>query len=749
MRDRVTTMFLIALLAVMTCVPLLHTWYTTADDILIVLGLQEGVKMVGLGTAIYTGRLQHIFTGSIAPYVYFWGSYWPMKVMSLVAILATLAAMVYALRILCGSARLAALALVFFFAFAQNTHDHNLLTAFPVISTTGLTVFWLAVATWWLALQGRPRMAVASVALFVCSLLVYENFLVYACIFPLLTAVARPAPWRERLRSAVSTPHVAATVVMVAVMVAFRVLFQQEGGRQMMAVEEYTINLDVVRILKTMERYALSAFPLHYASVYKGLITDFYMGWGTFRVTAQDLFAVVDMGWLAKALIAGYLTLMLTLRREPFVQRRGVLLCIAVVLIALTNLPLAVTAKYQSWAIDNYQHGYLTSYFVLFGVVILIAVVFEGAVSWVSRRSLRLGHAVAGLLAALVFAVCYATDVVNAHVTHTERQMYDKWRTVDQWIASPAFQEMPEGSLILAPTLFDHYSGTLTVFDDYWTRYASVQGKKRVELFRERDAWLARAAESSSDERLFFLELRQERRGDASYLVFSRARGALQGAPISSDEVMVLAHARTDRYRIVGRLLGAQAECRARIFVDGVPTNSTFTDRFGAHIDRVRNAREWLWVRLTSTGAAILPDSVLVTDADVAVDDGVEVGYGKGFQYDEIGYRWAGRSAVLTLRNRTDRALRIELQFAAEAPGLPRGASGRLEAVAGSVRAEWTVGPEYRQYTMPLEIPAASSIDVVFGTDAPQIAAPHDARELVLRFQAGLRAQEIGCQRTT
>jgi len=131
--------------------------------------------------------------------------------LSLGAILASVASMVYALLILSGSARFTALTVVFFFAFAQNTQDHNLLTAFPVISTTGMTAFWLAVATWWLSLQGRRHMAAVSVALLVCSQITYENFIVYACIFPVLTVIARPGSWPERMRRAVLTPHVAAT----------------------------------------------------------------------------------------------------------------------------------------------------------------------------------------------------------------------------------------------------------------------------------------------------------------------------------------------------------------------------------------------------------------------------------------------------------------------------------------------------------------------------------------------------------
>ena len=65
------------------------------------------------------------------------------------------------------------------------------------------------------------------------------------------------------------------------------------------------------------------------------------------------------------------------------------------------------------------------------------------------------------------------------------------------------------------------------------------------------------------------------------------------------------------------------------------------------------------------------------------------------------------------------------------------------------MRAQWVLGREYRDYTLPLEIPAASSVDVVFKTDAARVDAPIDTRNLVLRFKAGLRVYEAGCEKTT
>ena len=198
MNERSSTILLIVLLAVMTCLPLLHSGYTTTDDAYIALGIQEGQRMSGIGDAAQSGRLQHVVTGFLQPLNYGWGNYWVMKALALAAILGSVAAMFVALRVLTLSARFATLAVVFFFAFAQNTYDHNLLTAYPFVLTTALAALWLSVASWWLALQGRKHLGLVSVVLFGCGLLVYENFLMYALVFPVLTAAARGGTWAER-----------------------------------------------------------------------------------------------------------------------------------------------------------------------------------------------------------------------------------------------------------------------------------------------------------------------------------------------------------------------------------------------------------------------------------------------------------------------------------------------------------------------------------------------------------------------
>ena len=76
-------MLLIVLLAVMTCLPLLHSGYTTTDDAYLNLGVQAGNRMSGLGDSVLSGRLQHAITGRLQPLAYGWGHYWVMKSLSI------------------------------------------------------------------------------------------------------------------------------------------------------------------------------------------------------------------------------------------------------------------------------------------------------------------------------------------------------------------------------------------------------------------------------------------------------------------------------------------------------------------------------------------------------------------------------------------------------------------------------------------------------------------------------------------
>ena len=216
MTERRTTIgLLIAVLALVTLAPLLRSGFTTTDDLLIALGQREGSQLPWLYNAQITGRLGHALTGWLNAVAYAGGHYWPSKGLSLLMLLGSLGAMCVAVQAIAADRALTLLAATLFFAFVQNNWEHNLLTSFPVVLPLALTCFWLSVAAWSLTLQGRRRWWWPSTALFTLTFPVYEIFLVYTMVFPMMTLITATGPIRSRLMAAVRTPHPYAALVCI------------------------------------------------------------------------------------------------------------------------------------------------------------------------------------------------------------------------------------------------------------------------------------------------------------------------------------------------------------------------------------------------------------------------------------------------------------------------------------------------------------------------------------------------------
>jgi hypothetical protein len=744
MRDRSTVFFLLALLALLTVLPLIHSWYTTNDDAYFAIGIDEGWRSPWIFDARRSGRIQHVLAGQLMPIAYGWGSYALGKAIGLATILSNVAALAVLVRVLTGDVRLALLAAVCFFAFVQNTWDHNLLTSYPFIIGSALTAYLLSVAAWWRALHGAPRMAIVSVVLFAYGLFIYESFMTYAVVFPVMTLAVAGGPWTERLVRAIRTPHVPVLAAFVVLLVLFKVFLHTPEGQAFNAAEQYEISLDPGRVWKTLERLGASSMPMHYFRAYRELVHDHYLGYGTYRPRLLEMFKVLDGAWLVKAAIVGFLVWGLT-TAPGTVRRRGLVAVIGLVLLVLSNLPLAVTTKYQSWTLEQFTRGYVPSYLAFFGVVLLLGLALQASVTGLARRSSAAARTAAAVLAAAAFLVSYGTDFLNAHVVQTQRQVYDRWAAVDAWIASPAFAAIPDGSLVLAPSLWDRYPGATHVFGDYWTRYVRHYGKKQVQIFEVPAEWWT-ASQTADPRTLFHLRVIQERRDDATYLLFGPVASAASGAPLGVTDLTLIAHARSDHFRVMGRLYGADTSCRARIFVDGQPTSGTFAEQFGAHVDRPRSGEPWLRSRLSSWGALIDPESVVVTESTVGVDGPIDLTFDRGFHPGEVAYRWADREALLKLRNTADRDVDATLTVSVRSPAAAAGDLYELRVtVEGAETRAWPVGAEYKERTLQVHVPARSTIEVIFRTDAPKADLPLDPRTLVLMFLPELRVHEVGC----
>jgi hypothetical protein len=773
--ERTVLLFLIAILAVMTLAPLTHSLFTTTDDIFAFAGIGEGWRSPWFVDARRSGRLQHVFDGQLMTISYGWGIYWLQKTLAFASIIANVLTLFIMVRRISSDARVAALAVVCFFAFVQNTWDHNLLTAYPFTFHLGLTAFFLSVTAWWAALsetvdaRRARRLRVISVALYVVSMFVYENFLAYVIVFPALTFLAASGgTWRDRALRALRGPHIPALVVFIVMVMLFRVLLITEEGRAFNAGEQYELSLSPLRVWKVLERYAAAAIPLQYFRVYRDLVTDFYLGYGSPRPHLIDVFRLFDVAWLVRGLIVAFLVTSLAARRT-IVRHKAVLVVLAIVLIIGSNLPLAVTGKYQSWVIDSSSRGYVTAYFVFFGIVIALALLADGIATFLAGRSRVLGRTALTLIALAVFILSYGTDYVNAHVSATQERMYDRSAAVDAWMKTPGFKAIPDGSVVYAPTLWDKlYPGQTQLWDWYWDHHmmhvsrrftmipdgnGTSQFYPAIQIVHTFKTFAELAGKLRPGAKLYYLKAMQERRSTQTALVAAEIAPSDGVAPLRAREVSVFVHAKADRFTVLGRLLGVDTQCRGRVLVDGVPSSGTFTSDFAALVDRTRHSSSWMQSRIQGVGGTIDPESIMVTDEAGPLGSDVRIEYepvvdagGGGFYDDEFAHRWAEGEATMLLKNRAERPITVDVHLEMHLPAAEGGTTYPVLVTAGEKRQEWRVGEPLQQHVIRVEVPPLGQVPLAFKTTAPRV--PGDGRHLVMMFAMPVRTTEVSCAAT-
>jgi hypothetical protein len=213
--------------------------------------------------------------------------------------------------------------------------------------------------------------------------------------------------------------------------------------------------------------------------------------------------------------------------------------------------------------------------------------------------------------------------------------------------------------------------------------------------------------------------------------------------PLRARDVDVFAHAKADRFTVLGRLLGVTGQCRGRVIVDGVPSSGTFIDRFSAELNHSRRGEDWLRARVQGVGGLLSPESIVVTDVSEPIGSDVGIEFGKGFFDDEFAHRWAENEATIKLNNRSERPVTVDLLVELHLPAAKPGQHFPVLVRTPSELQEWGVGEPFQKHSLRVSVPPLSTTPIVFQTSAPRV--PAESRNLVMMFAMPMRTQEVTC----
>jgi hypothetical protein len=508
--------FLLVVMAAVTIFPLLFVGFTTFDD------MNNSINF-GKGTGLFeTAEILAEIQGRIG---FFWfypllrvpyvidGSVWYLatKYGSLLGLLAALHYMVVKVM---RSTWVALLSLLLFLALVQNGWDHNALTSYPFAFSFIATLFLVSIGLFAAAID-QKRIGLAMMAgLLYFFTLASELFVLF---FPFyLVLLARGRQSGESYHKLIRSRWIYISPVLFC-LVAYLILYVVLRALHPSIYDGNSWNaMDVMAAGKVVGAYSLTAFPLASLHFFASPAHQaFFMD----STGLQEILADLNSAHYIKPICVGlmFYWLMSSVRFD-LIERK--LFHTSVVLaffgIFLPNLLLGFVQKHQNWVASG-SYSYLYTFYSFLSAIILMALLSVllhiKSLTWQPwiRKTLF------SILALSLAIVTFAVDVRNNYITKDQKLSHRKWQLMDVVINSPAFAEVVDGSVIVAPTLTSHQRGIAATPSLYWSKYVKKKTGRNIQFLDDG---------CKENVPCYFLVFRQESHSDNQFVVFGKsARG--------------------------------------------------------------------------------------------------------------------------------------------------------------------------------------------------------------------------------
>lgn len=539
-----TNLFLLFVLALITLYPLFFVGFTTHDDVYFAINTWSGhiweiTKSMSMGQGRFhflwglpLGTLSYIIDNQVWYIVIKFGS-----------IFLLLGALYYAVSKIFKSSWIAIVSLAFFWAIIQNGWEHNALTSYPFGFNFFGALFLLSLGLFATAID-KKSLALACFS----GILYFFSFTTesFALFFPFYVAVLLSRAIHgesivKYLKSgkkyilAIAIPWVAYLVTYLV----WRHIYPSNYEGNILS------GFNLLATIKVVLTYGLSAFPLSSLHFYTASGDPLSFT----NLVSQHLIlpslSELNVTSIIKPLIVGFLFARLMTSVNFIVPKiRAIIIgaVLAFVGIFLPNLLLGFVGKYQGWVAGG-SYSFVYTYYSFISAVVFLALLL----AYVNVKS-RLWHpklrfAFISVVVVAVMFVSFMVDIRNQYIALDQKLAHRKWELMDAVIKSPSFAEIPNGTLIVAPTLFSSLRGIAHVNPDDWSSYVKYKTGKNVQFTD---------IKCQNESLCYNLIFRQESNSDAQFILLEKNKQV--NSVISSEITVYLLPAR-DSSVIIGSFI--------------------------------------------------------------------------------------------------------------------------------------------------------------------------------------------------
>ena len=715
------------IVALIVLFPFLGTRYVTRDDSEVAVMTWRDIKTMSLYMARVSGRIYFIvgFWFGWIPYAI--DSFRYFKAVQMLGLLGNFIALYYVAWKVGRSWILGLLALLVALATTQSRWDHNIIAAYPWAFSTSLTLSMLAIGLFADFLDtGSKRSRFLSAAAFFLSLLTYESFLLYAVAFPAL-AWPRAQSLRRALTATLKSiwPQVVAGSLYIGAYLAFRIAYPPEYSGT-------SVQISPGRMFAVWKAFTLSALPATAYSDLPKLLDEFSDAYVGYEPGVAGLAHHLRIEWVVlMAVVLPLCAWLVNRAASEKTSRLGRGALVGLLMSTLPQLPHMLSAQYQDWVVRVGVRSHVPTYFAGFGVALLLAFGVS-AVAKATHGTPLWTWSVAAILAWIALLTAFSNFYVARSQTVARRQ----FDLVDFVIHSEQFAALPDDAVVWAPTWWrDVYS--MSVLDDYWTRYARLRTGRPVRFVRTLSEFHD-VCKTWCPGRAWFAAYNRDTHGTNHYMLLAPMEGdPHNGLFAPFVDAFVLSQSRM--FGVFARLSGSQSN---NVMVNGESVGEFDSDAVWAVVDRRGNHGAPLTFRLSTFPGKLDPHSIVLSSYDGS--DGsiepVQAIFARGFYGEERSatsrWQWGERQATLVLENASSSPRDVTVSFDVA------GTTPSCHVFVEAPRADGILLQEHSShYRFTVRIDGWQDRTLEFRSDCPR--TPADPRDLRFNVSSVRLAQTL------
>jgi len=546
--------FLLIIVILITIHPLLSTGMVVNDDLLNQYSIYKNGFLKSLLASMELFKIQ----GRVYFLSFFWifipyaiKSFSYFKIIQLGSMILSIVSISILTAIISNHKKSFFLTFLIGLIFLQNSWEHNAISAFPNFLTMPLSILIFSII--FLIQSFRKNIKTyywISVILYIITLFSYEIFILFLPIFFFINFNSKE---KRLVKLKRFLPFFIASFSYLIIYLLFRLNFGSSyGGAQIQN------NFNLINSLKVIWNFSLSSFPLfllntekyryiistYNDSVYSlDLLSTKYLFFNKTNIIA--FIESIQIQWLIKSLIVFYLTLNFVNEIKFKKNRLLVPILLGVLYFFIPSSLHSLTQTYQDLVVKNNQIGMPVTYV---SYVSLIAT-FSLLIVYV-RNKIKNNF----LLKIFIFVISFSfasisivNDYTNFQIAKYQTMARYKWETIDNFIKSKEFNEIPEESTIYAPSLW-HQIGSTAFHETYWTDYITYRSNKLITVVKSINTEI-------KYENIYYLKYDQKTKDLEQNIVFADISKNFDFNHLISEKVCVYNFSKYNNYYIFGETI--------------------------------------------------------------------------------------------------------------------------------------------------------------------------------------------------